>query len=268
MRRMLYGSATKGDLMNRRIEEVDSGLASGGGEEEEEEEEDAREVRRQQRAERREYYQRHSPKTREEGRRTVSPSPSARRGSMESTGRDSSTSPPLSLDMAKTLPRRTKSTSTAAPSPPAAVTRKASVGGYAFGSSTHRFKAGAPDARNLGSTESLSTSHSSLTRTTSDTRVGGGSGRKKVVTHKLSVAKAWLQFQEDIEAAMLRKPGGGHGLYKNLTHLMQDRMDQLDQVGRPGQSVRPSARSSARPFAVRPSVRPSIRPPKWRSLAH
>ena len=48
--------------------------------------------------------------------------------------------------------------------------------------------------------------------------------------HKNSVTKAWLQFQEDIEAAMLRKPGGGSGLYKNLTDLMQDRMDQLDQV--------------------------------------
>ena len=49
-------------------------------------------------------------------------------------------------------------------------------------------------------------------------------------SHKNSVTKAWLQFQEDIEAAMLRKPGGGSGLYKNLTDLMQDRMDQLDQV--------------------------------------
>ena len=35
---------------------------------------------------------------------------------------------------------------------------------------------------------------------------------------------------EDIEAAMLRKPGGGSGLYKNLTDLMADRMEQLDQV--------------------------------------
>ena len=49
-------------------------------------------------------------------------------------------------------------------------------------------------------------------------------------SHKSSVTKAWLQFQEDIEAAMLRKPGGGSGLYKNLTDLMHHRMDQLDQV--------------------------------------
>ena len=34
---MLYGNATKEDLKNRRIEEADSGLASGGGEEDEEE---------------------------------------------------------------------------------------------------------------------------------------------------------------------------------------------------------------------------------------
>ena len=60
---------------------------------------------------------------------------------------------------------------------------------------------------------------------------GTGSPKKKLgPSHKNSVTKAWLQFQEDIEAAMLRKPGGGSGLYKNLTDLMQDRMDQLDQV--------------------------------------
>ena len=244
MRRMLYGNATKEDLKNRRIEEdgqeVDSGLASGGGEEEEEEE-DARELRRQQRQERREYYQRHSPKTKDEKantRRTVSPSPGKRRGSVESTGRDSSTSPPLTppSTASKTLPRRTKSTSLVSPNSPSVNSpRKASQGGgYAFGSSTKRFKVPEADARGLGSSESLaSTSHSSLTRTTSDSRMGGtGMSPKKKVgpSHKNSVTKAWLQFQEDIEAAMLRKPGGGSGLYKNLTDLMQDRMDQLDQV--------------------------------------
>ena len=244
MQRMLYGNATKEDLKNRRIEEdgqeVDSGLASGGGEEEEEEEEDARELRRQQRQERREYYQRHSPKTKEEKantRRTVSPSPGKRRGSVESS-RDSSTSPPLTppSTASKTLPRRTKSTSLVSPnSPSVSSPRKASTGGgYAFGSSTKRFKAPEADSRGLGSSESLaSTSHSSLTRTTSDSRMGGTmpSPKKKLgPSHKNSVTKAWLQFQEDIEAAMLRKPGGGSGLYKNLTDLMADRMEQLDQV--------------------------------------
>ena len=234
MKRMLYGSATKDDLKNRRIEEADSGLASGGGEEEEEEE-DLRALRKQQRQERREYHQRHSPKTREDkGRRTVSPSPVQRRGSVES-GRDSSTSPPLtppSSNASKTLPRRTKSTSLVTPASPClASTRKASAGGgYAFGSSTKRFKTPDPDGRNLGSSESLAASHSSLVRTTSASSVGKRNSSTRSPSHKSSVTKAWLQFQEDVEAAMLRKPGEGRGLYKNLTHLMQDRMVELDQV--------------------------------------
>ena len=261
-----------------------------------------RSLRRQKRQERREYHQRHSPKTREEGgrserrgseekgRRTTSPSPGKRRGSVES--RDSSTSPPLtppSPSLSKTLPRRTKSTSLAQSPVSVTTPRKASTGGgYAFGSSTVRFKKSSEDARGLGSCESLNNTspHSNLTRTISANSVGKRTPRYVVFftvhvldfmrtiltnfscrmhlsiidfcqyhdihivlclslkpigimslssrfpsfSHKSSVTKAWLQFQEDIEAAMLRKPGGGSGLYKNLTDLMHHRMDQLDQV--------------------------------------
>ena len=46
---------------------------------------------------------------------------------------------------------------------------------------------------------------------------------------KNSVTKAWLQFQADIEAALFRKPSN-NGLYKNLSDMLQNRMDQLEQV--------------------------------------
>ena len=52
---------------------------------------------------------------------------------------------------------------------------------------------------------------------------------KKSPQHKNSVTKAWLQFQADIEAALFRKPSN-NGLYKNLSDMLQNRMDQLEQV--------------------------------------
>ena len=56
-------------------------------------------------------------------------------------------------------------------------------------------------------------------------------GGKKSPQHKNSVTKAWLQFQADIEAALFRKPSN-NGLYKNLSDMLQNRMDQLEQVKR------------------------------------
>ena len=56
-------------------------------------------------------------------------------------------------------------------------------------------------------------------------------GSKKSPQHKNSVTKAWLQFQADIEAALFRKPSN-NGLYKNLSDMLQNRMDQLEQVKR------------------------------------
>ena len=52
---------------------------------------------------------------------------------------------------------------------------------------------------------------------------------KRSPQHKNSVTKAWLQFQADIEAALFRKPSN-NGLYKNLSDMLQNRMDQLEQV--------------------------------------
>ena len=56
-----------------------------------------------------------------------------------------------------------------------------------------------------------------------------GDRGKKSPQHKNSVTKAWLQFQADIEAALFRKPSN-NGLYKNLSDMLQNRMDQLEQV--------------------------------------
>ena len=56
-----------------------------------------------------------------------------------------------------------------------------------------------------------------------------GDKGKKSPQHKNSVTKAWLQFQEDIEAALFRKPSN-NGLYKNLSDMLRNRMDQLEQV--------------------------------------
>eukprot|EP00090_Calanus_glacialis_P009359 TRINITY_DN17730_c0_g1_i1.p1 TRINITY_DN17730_c0_g1~~TRINITY_DN17730_c0_g1_i1.p1 ORF type:complete len:2011 (+),score=520.24 TRINITY_DN17730_c0_g1_i1:123-6155(+) len=256
MKRMLYGSATKDDLKNRCIDEADSGLASSDNENSgkeykrsksaenhiDDDEEDMTHLRRQQRQERREYYQRHSPKNNTSRKESPSPAPKKislklRRNSADGSERDSSVSPPLtpprsststpkSQNNCQTLPRRTKSTSSNTLLTPK-TERKASGGGYAFGSSTERFSQ-KQDEDHRASQDNLSDSHNNLHRTTSDPRVL--CRVKKSPSHKNSVTKAWLQFQADIEAAMLKKPGMNNGLYKNLTDLMQDRMDQLDQA--------------------------------------
>ena len=77
-------------------------------------------------------------------------------------------------------------------------------------------------------------SHHSLHRTISDSKMAagtekGGSGGKRSPQHKNSVTKAWLQFQADIEAALFRKPSN-NGMYKNLSDMLHNRMDQLEQV--------------------------------------
>ena len=256
MKRMLYGSATKDDLKNRCIDEADSGLASSDNENTgkeykrsksaedniDDDDEDMPHLRRQQRQERREYYQRHSPKNNACRKESPSPAPKKislklRRNSAEGSERDSSVSPPLTpprssitqpkpQNNCQTLPRRTKSTSSNTLLTPQTA-RKASGGSYAFGSSTERFSQKTEDDHRA-SQDNLSDFHNNLHRTTSDPRVLGKA--KKSPSHKSSVTKAWLQFQADIEAAMLKKPGQNPGLYKNLTDLMQDRMEQLDQV--------------------------------------
>ena len=257
MKRMLYGSATKDDLKNRCIDEADSGLASSDNENSgkeykrsksaenhlDDDDEDMTHLRKQQRQERREYYQRHSPKNNASRKESPSPAPKKislklRRNSADGSERDSSVSPPLtpprsststpkSQNNCQTLPRRTKSTSSNTLLTPQTARKASGGGGYAFGSSTERFSQ-KTDTDHRASQDNLSNSHNNLHRTTSDPRVLGRA--RKSPNHKSSVTKAWLQFQADIEAAMLKKPGINNGLYKNLTDLMQDRMDQLDQV--------------------------------------
>ena len=75
-------------------------------------------------------------------------------------------------------------------------------------------------------------SHHHLHRTISDSKMAGGDkAGKRSPQHKNSVTKAWLQFQADIEAALFRKPSN-NGMYKNLSDMLHNRMDQLEQVGR------------------------------------
>jgi len=231
MKRMLYGSATKEDLKNRVQEELDgAGVANDSGVVSNCSENDgASDVELE------------SSKNYRSSRRT-SPSPQKvrARASLGNIERDSSISPPIkttrssslkSSSSCSTLPRRTKSTSgPSSPLTPQPV-KKASLGSYAFGTSTPRFTTPKLDSEHNTSRESLSESHSSLYRTNSDSRVGAGNSRKvkRSPTHKASVARAWLQFQEDIEAAMHKKPGN-LGFYKNLRDLMQDRLQELDQA--------------------------------------
>ena len=76
-------------------------------------------------------------------------------------------------------------------------------------------------------------SHHHLHRTISDSKMAGGDKTpgKRSPQHKNSVTKAWLQFQADIEAALFRKPSN-NGMYKNLSDMLHNRMDQLEQVSR------------------------------------
>ena len=74
-------------------------------------------------------------------------------------------------------------------------------------------------------------SRMSLHRTISDSKMTADASKvgRKSPQHKNSVTKAWLQFQADIEAAMFRKPSN-NGMYKNLSDMLHNRMDQLEQV--------------------------------------
>ena len=67
-----------------------------------------------------------------------------------------------------------------------------------------------------------------LSRTYSDPKYYGRQNSRE----KQEIAKAWLKFKEDIEAAMQKKPNSGY--YKNLADMMTTKMELLnttDQVG-------------------------------------
>ncbi len=221
------------------------------------------EMRARARRERRDYLQQrqNSPRSLVVGpqhRRVMSPSPMpkkryaerGRRSSDELYSEESSTtSPPLtptprsgssrphwSRDYA-TLPNRR------AVSNGSGNNKKGS--NYAFGSSVQRFnndsktknlnksssdgvQNGADDiASALSQVYGTSASASRpVSRTSShDTRSLKSSSSKG--KSKESVQKAWMQFKEDVESALRRKPNQ-QGFYKNLSELMSDKMDMLN----------------------------------------
>ena len=82
----------------------------------------------------------------------------------------------------------------------------------------------------------LKSAELALSRTYSDPKGGyyqsGVYGRQNS-REKQEIAKAWLKFKEDIEAAMQKKPNSGY--YKNLADMMTTKMESLnttDQVGK------------------------------------
>ena len=72
----------------------------------------------------------------------------------------------------------------------------------------------------------------------SNSRTGGGGGSSSSAgkcgsksareRQRDVVTKAWLQFKDDVESALLRKPNHT-GLYKNLTDMMHTKMEMLNE---------------------------------------
>ena len=64
---------------------------------------------------------------------------------------------------------------------------------------------------------------------------GSGGGKSARERQRDVVTRAWLQFKDDVENALLRKPNHT-GLYKNLTDMMHTKMEMLNdestEVGR------------------------------------
>lgn len=199
------------------------------------------ELRRKQRQERRDYLM----------QRRESPSP-VKRNSLDSTegggqkrGRrssdeasDSSYSPPASPMIFRSSSSHHKNQGFKNGSPGAKPRAKSSSNScaYAFGSSTKRF---ADDKNNfLGGKKfhppPLNKSGSdgvekkigelNLNRTFSDPH-GRPYGRQNS-REKQEIAKAWLKFKEDIEAAMQKKPNSGY--YKDLADMMTTKMELLN----------------------------------------
>ena len=219
-----------------------------------------------QRRERRDYVQRHSPKSNGNSRKE-SPSPGpkkrysdrGRRSSEDFSEGDSSSSPPTTpspitgrsasnrlwngRDVTSAANRRATSSGSGL------LVRKTNPG-YAFGSSTKRFNDSAASNRygydmnkkrpfNKSNSDGVQQSladvygdhygHLAVERTVSDNR-STLSGHSRRGSNKDSVAKAWLQFKEDIESAMQKKPN--QGFYKNLSEMMHTKMELLNnEVG-------------------------------------
>lgn len=202
------------------------------------------ELRRKQRQKRRDYL----------NARRESPSPTKRNSSPNNRGRkssdegasDSSYSPPASPSM-NGIFRSTsnKSRGSACPessgnsSKPRARSSNSQMP-YAFGSSIKRFATDKALRRfpppflkqNSDGVQNgfNKMSELALSRTYSDPKHTYGRQNSR---DKQEIAKAWLKFKEDIEAAMQKKPNSGY--YKNLADMMTTKMESLnttaDQVG-------------------------------------
>ncbi len=94
-----------------------------------------------------------------------------------------------------------------------------------------------PRNLSLGRTTSdPSRQHKSAGSVASSSRSGGGHGSAKERQRDV-VTKAWLQFKDDIENAMLKKPGSQSGLYKNLSDMMHTKMEMLNDESEVGMTV-------------------------------
>lgn len=217
------------------------------------------EIRQRQRMERRDYLNRVGSNTsgsdveKPQRRRKESPSPvpkvrwgdRGRRSSDESSEVSSSNSPPITP-----TPR---SGSGAKRALSATIAKKAnnSGAGYAFGSSTSRFSSedrlGTLGRRVKPYTKSHSDGMSPghppghhhyhyqdahhLNRTASESRAIDKKGAKSREKKKTDITKAWMQFKDDVESALQRKPNQS-GCYKNLSDMMHTKMEMLnDEVG-------------------------------------
>jgi hypothetical protein len=195
------------------------------------------ELRRKQRQKRRDYL----------NARRESPSPTKRNSSPNNRGRkssdegasDSSYSPPASPSM-NGIFRSTsnKSRGSACPessgnsSKPRARSSNSQMP-YAFGSSIKRFATDKALRRfpppflkqNSDGVQNgfNKMSELALSRTYSDPKHTYGRQNSR---DKQEIAKAWLKFKEDIEAAMQKKPNSGY--YKNLADMMTTKMESLN----------------------------------------
>ncbi len=201
------------------------------------------ELRRKQRQERRDYLM----------QRRESPSPVKRNSSGSVSGSDnrgrrssdeasdSSYSPPASPMIFRSSSNKCRGNNlTKEANKPRA--RSSNSCAYAFGSSTKRFADDKNFPKNKllpspfnkspsdGVQRAFESIGSPLSRTYSDPKSYGRQNSRE----KQEIAKAWLKFKEDIEAAMQKKPNAS-GYYKNLTDMMTTKMESLnaapDQVG-------------------------------------
>lgn len=198
------------------------------------------ELRRKQRQERRDYLMQRRESPSPVKRNSLDSSEGQKRGRRSSDeASDSSYSPPASpMIFRSSSGSHHKNGKTAAGKPRA---KSSNSCAYAFGSSTKRF---ADDKNNfLGgkfngskwTPPPLNKSGSdgvekkigdlNLNRTYSDPHRASPYGRQNS-REKQEIAKAWLKFKEDIEAAMQKKPNSGY--YKNLADMMTTKMELLN----------------------------------------